>query len=320
MHCIQKSAINKPTFFNKTTAGLVCVLGISTLAITVIGLTGSADSSHAIWRLGSDINHTILDVSIAILILDLFWIAKLYRKSHIQNVVPNNAKKLNPISLHNNLCHDTSKVILSYLSPNDLARSSIINKHWHTLASASITDSSPQMKRWIRNKDLKSFTAHIAKNKGNLQFDDYVVDAALTKAEACCFCRNRNYLAALIPHMQEEHLKVSGPKILRKYAVKGDYHSATMLINQAKTHHALKYILGYRDGSTSLLDLAVTHNNSKLVNFYLEKGKGYFTKEDIAQAVRNIIPYPFRYTGNIRAALKKASDEIERSTPRQHAQ
>ena len=136
MHRIQNSAINKPTFLNKTTAGLVCVLGISALAIAVIGLTGSADSSNAIGRLGSDINNTILDVSIAILILDLFWIAKLYRKSHIQNVVASNAKRLKPISLHKNLCHDTSKVILSYLSPNDLARSCVINKHWHTLASA----------------------------------------------------------------------------------------------------------------------------------------------------------------------------------------
>lgn len=183
------------------------------------------------------------------------------------------------------------------------------------MASISITDSSSQMRRWIRSKDLKNFTAYIANNKGNLQFDENVVKNALKQAGGCCLFRNRSYLAALIPHMRENHLKINGPEILRQCAANDDYQNAQLFLIQAKTHDVLKDLLEYSLGKTSVLDFAVRHNNARFVDLYLKEGKSCLTKKYLEAAIEDIPPCPFRYTGTIRAALNKAYEEIERSTP-----
>ncbi len=81
MHCIQNTYIGTPTLFNKTVAGITCILAITTIALSIISLTGtSLGPINTIVQLGVTTNGILLGTSTFVLILDLFWIAAICKK------------------------------------------------------------------------------------------------------------------------------------------------------------------------------------------------------------------------------------------------
>ena len=136
MQSIQNLFVNTSTSLNKTIVGCASVLAVTAFAIAIIGLTASTSGPfNAIVSLGSA--KVILDVSIAVLILDLVLITTLCKKSKpIQKKI--SFSKTSPPQINAQLDTDVSTSIFSYLSAHDLGRSSRVSKQWHTLASKPI--------------------------------------------------------------------------------------------------------------------------------------------------------------------------------------
>jgi len=100
MHCIQNSCIGIPFPFNRAIAGFTCVLAITVIALSIIGLTASASGPfNAIVQFGTTTNGILLGTSIFVLILDLVWIAALYKKTKEQSVSRSGPSQLEPSRL-----------------------------------------------------------------------------------------------------------------------------------------------------------------------------------------------------------------------------
>ena len=100
MHCIQNSCIGTPTPFNKAIAGFTCVLAITVIALSIIGLTASPSGPfNAIVQFGATTNGILLGTSIFVLILDLVWIAALCKKTKEQSVSRSGPSQLKPSRL-----------------------------------------------------------------------------------------------------------------------------------------------------------------------------------------------------------------------------
>lgn len=165
MHCIQNSCIGTPTPFNKAIAGFTCVLAITVIALSIIGLTASpAGPFNAIVQFGATTNGVLLGTSIFVLILDLVWIAALCKKTKEQSVSRSGPSQLessrlglpNPESLEQESpqpalvsaseeINDTDsfsqlpeEIILrtfGFLRANELAKCGEISRRWRRLAS-----------------------------------------------------------------------------------------------------------------------------------------------------------------------------------------
>jgi len=174
MQRIQNLGINTTTQLNKTIVGCVCVLAVTAIVIAIIGLTASTDSPfNAIVDLCSATNRVILDISIAVLILDLFLIVILCKKSKpAQKKI--SFSRTSPPQINAKLDRDASTAIFSYLSAHDLARSCRISKQWHTLASQPILWDKLNLKKispllqvfdeadWAKHVDLSSLGLSVA--------------------------------------------------------------------------------------------------------------------------------------------------------------
>ena len=100
MHCIQNSCIGTPSHFNKAIAGFACVLAITVIALSIIGLTASPSGPfNAIVQFGATTNGVLLGTSIFVLILDLVWIAALCKKTKEQSVSRSGPSQLGPSRL-----------------------------------------------------------------------------------------------------------------------------------------------------------------------------------------------------------------------------
>lgn len=165
MHCIQNSCIGTPSHFNKAIAGFACVLAITVIALSIIGLTASPSGPfNAIVQFGATTNGVLLGTSIFVLILDLVWIAALCKKTKEQSVSRSGPSQLgssrlglpNPESLEQESTqsalvpvieeiNDTDffsqqpqEIILNifgYLTAIDLAKCGEISRRWRRLAS-----------------------------------------------------------------------------------------------------------------------------------------------------------------------------------------
>lgn len=97
MHCIQNSCIGTPTPFNKAISGFTCVLAITVIALSIVGLTASPSGSfNAIIRFGATTNGVLLGTSIFVLVLDLVWITALWNKTKEQSVSRSGPSQLKP--------------------------------------------------------------------------------------------------------------------------------------------------------------------------------------------------------------------------------
>ena len=100
MRYIQNSCIGTPSPFNKAIAGFTCVLAITVITLSIIGLTATASGPfNAIVQFGTTTNGILLGISIFVLILDLVWIAALCKKTKEQSVPRSGPSQLEPSRL-----------------------------------------------------------------------------------------------------------------------------------------------------------------------------------------------------------------------------
>lgn len=175
MNCIKNLCINTPTPLNKTIARLTCVLAVTAIALSVIGLIASSGGPFkAIVQLGTTSNGILLGTSIFILILDLAWIAALNKKkkeipivlpdlpSTISSISPSQPRDGDSSAFHanrmdsekpsveekkldsfnkeeldpfNRLSDELLVSIFSYLDAYELGSSCLVSKSWNRLAS-----------------------------------------------------------------------------------------------------------------------------------------------------------------------------------------
>jgi|GEM_PF-2899478 len=151
MDCIQNSRIGAPTHFNKTIAGLTCVLTITGIALSIIGLTDASDFFNAMTQIGPANNGVILGASLFLFIFDLVWIAALCQKTNEQplsqseptysypsspSLVKLAAKDLNNTDLFSQKPEEMIFSIFVHLSPTELARCGEVSKRFRQLAAS----------------------------------------------------------------------------------------------------------------------------------------------------------------------------------------
>lgn len=176
MACIPSACSDTPTLFYKIFSGVVALAVITAIFLAVIGLAASPDGPfNVIVGLGPTANGMILGISLFVLILDLFWMALLYKKKKEPLIdqpdsfqvfpfyAPSNqtihfATNVRPIlpSLLTNLIDflqspfaglkprldpvselplEISLSIFSYFTMEDLGRCCLVNRQWNVLAT-----------------------------------------------------------------------------------------------------------------------------------------------------------------------------------------
>jgi len=100
MFCIQNSYIGRPSPFNKAIAGCTCVLVITVIALSIIGLTATPSGPfNAIVQFGKAANGILLGTSIFAFILDIVWIATLCKQTKEQSVSRSGYSQPRPFGL-----------------------------------------------------------------------------------------------------------------------------------------------------------------------------------------------------------------------------
>lgn len=179
MHCIQNSCIGTPSHFNKAIAGFACVLAITVIALSIIGLTASPSGPfNAIVQFGATTNGVLLGTSIFVLILDLVWIAALCKKTKEQSVSrsgPSQSalvpviEEINDKDLFSQQPQEIILNIFGYLTAIELAKCGEISRRWRRLASDATLWNAFDLRKissslkvfdeldWVTHVDLSSF-------------------------------------------------------------------------------------------------------------------------------------------------------------------
>jgi len=194
MHGIQNSCIGTPSLCNKAIAGFICVLAITVIALSTIGLTASPSGPfNAIVQFGTTTNGILLGTSIFVLILDLVWIAALCKKTKEQSVSRSGPSRLglpntesreqespqSALVSANEEINDTDSFsqqpkeiilnIFGYLSAIELAKCDEVSRRWRRLASDATLWNDLDLRTissslkvfdeldWVTHFDLSSF-------------------------------------------------------------------------------------------------------------------------------------------------------------------